>query len=91
MAMDVFRFQHFKFTGSGGLLGALFPDIASGGIVGWATLALAAGSMIRLVMLLSHLFFGTPIIEHRIIQIMGLALLLPYLARCVPAIAKAVR
>lgn len=51
--------------------------------------ALAGAGIIGLVMSLPNLFFGTPIIEYRTMQILGLALVLPYLARCVPAIHKA--
>lgn len=53
--------------------------------------ALAGAGIIGLVMFLPTLFFGTPIIEYRTMQIMGLALVLPYLARCVPATPQAAR
>lgn len=51
--------------------------------------ALAGAGMIGLVMSLPNLLFGTPIIEYRTMQILGLALVLPYLARCVLATHKA--
>lgn len=176
MAMGIFWFQRFEFTG-GGLLATLFPDIASGGRVSleagrfvelklaldaifrspilgagtWAEYAtsssraevafhggrfffmhsgflhvwlktgliglalftgallassraaikaqsalrsaemraLAGAGIIGLIMFLPTLLFGTPIIEFRTMQVMGLALVLPYLARCALATNKA--
>lgn len=53
--------------------------------------ALAGAGIIGLVMFLPTLLFGTPIIEYRTMQVMGLALVLPYLARCMLANNKAAR
>ena len=43
--------------------------------------ALAGAGIIGLVMSLPNLFFGTPIIEYRTMQVLGLVLALPYLAQ----------
>lgn len=53
--------------------------------------ALAGAGIIGLVLFLPTLLFGTPIIEFRTMQVMGLALVLPYLARCALATNTATR
>lgn len=51
--------------------------------------ALAATGLAGLMMFLPTLLFGTPLIEYRTMQLLGLVLVLPYLAQSAAAVHKA--
>lgn len=53
--------------------------------------ALAGAGLVGLLMSLPNMFFGTPIIEFRTMQVLGLVLLLPYIARGVLVAPKVAR